>query len=253
MKRVVIVQARTTSSRLPGKVSLPLAGRAMILHVLDRAGMSDADMTVLATSSDPSDDSLAKLVREAGYPVYRGSLNDVLDRFHKAAVKHEAGIVVRITGDCPLVDPDMINRCLTLHQEENCDYVSTAYPNPSFPDGLDVEVMSAKVLETAWEKARKPSEREHVTPYIWSNPELFRIKCVVSPVDLSHMRWTVDEPRDMEFMRHIFALIDPVSARMEDVLAIIKANPEIQDINNGIIRNEGYLISLKKEAKAAKR
>ncbi|NDV20645.1 NTP transferase domain-containing protein [Pseudodesulfovibrio sp. JC047] len=248
MKNVIIIQARTGSSRLPGKVLHPLAEQPMILHVLARASQSMADTVVLATSREPSDDALADMVHAAGYPVVRGSLDDVLDRYVMAARTHQADTVVRITGDCPLVDPDLIDHCLRRHEHGDCDYVSTAYPNPSYPDGLDVEVFSRAVLEQAWESARKPSEREHVTPFIWTHPDRFRLESIVSPTDLSHLRWTVDEPQDMDFMRHIFDHIDPATARMQDILAVLDAHPELETINQDIRRNEGYETSLKADA-----
>jgi spore coat polysaccharide biosynthesis protein SpsF len=131
--------------------------------------------------------------------------------------------------------------------------VSNAYPAPSYPDGLDVEVVSFPALERAWREARKPSEREHVTPYVWNHPELFRPGRRAHATDLSHLRWTVDEERDLAFMREVFARIDPDAARLRDVLALLEREPELARINSGIGRNEGYRKSLRQDAAAEKR
>lgn len=248
MKIVVLVQARTDSTRLPGKVLAPIAGRPMIEHVLRRAAQSSARDTVLVTSTEPGDDALATAVRGMGFSVRRGSLNDVLDRYYQAARDLAADVIVRVTGDCPLADPEVIDLCLETFAGGNYDYVSNAYPAPSFPDGLDVEVVSFAALARAWNEARKPSEREHVTPYVWNHPELFRLGRRASDIDLSHLRWTVDEERDLRFMREVFARIDPDRARLRDVLDLLARAPELAGINSGIRRNEGYQKSLLQDA-----
>ncbi len=244
MRIVAVVQARMGSSRLPGKVLATIGGHPMIRHVLFRASQSMADAIVLATSTHKEDDALAKAVESMGFQVVRGSLEDVLDRFHKTAVATSADVVVRLTGDCPLVDPEQIDRCIGMFRTGNYDYVSNAYPKATFPDGLDTEVMSAKVLELAWREADKPSEREHVTSFIWNRPERFRLGSVHSPQDFSHLRWTVDESRDLVFVRELYSMLDPDTARMADVLELLKRNPDLLEINREIERNEGYRRSL---------
>lgn len=253
MKIVTLVQARLGSTRLPGKVLAPIAGRPMIGHVLRRAAQGAVQDTVLATSAEPGDDALAAAVAAMGFAVRRGSLEDVLDRYYRAARDLHADVVVRVTGDCPLVDPEVLDLCLETFAAGGYDYVSNAYPAPSYPDGLDVEVVSFPALERAWREARKPSEREHVTPYVWNHPELFRLGRRAHATDLSHLRWTVDEERDLAFMREVFARIDPDAARLRDVLALLEREPELARINSGIGRNEGYRKSLRQDAAAEKR
>lgn len=251
MKTVAIIQARTGSSRLPGKVLMPLGDMPMILHILKRTAQSRVDAVLLATSREQEDDQLAACVRDHGFAVSRGSLEDVLDRYQQAAQASAASRIVRITGDCPLVDPEIIDACLERFARADCDYVSNAYPAPSYPDGLDVEVFSAEALGKAWENARKPSEREHVTPHIWNNPGLFRLCSIQAAKNLSHLRWTVDEPKDMEFMRQIFQRIEPQAARMRDILALLEQQPALASINTAISRNEGYQKSLLADAQSA--
>lgn len=236
------------SSRLPGKVLATIGEHPMIRYVLLRARQSMVDATVLATSTHEEDDVLANVVESLGFQVVRGSLEDVLDRFHKAAVVTSADVVVRLTGDCPLVDPEQIDRCIAMFQTGKYDYVSNAYPTSTFPDGLDTEVMSAKMLELAWREADKPSEREHVTSFIWSRPDRFRLGSVYSLQDFSHLRWTVDESRDLVFIRELFSKLDPDKARMADVLELLKRNPYLLEINTEIERNEGYRRSLAQDA-----
>jgi len=250
MKTVALVQARMGSTRLPGKVLAPLAGLPMIGHVLRRAAQSGVAQTMLVTSVDPGDDALAAVGSDLGFPVYRGSQCDVLDRYFQAAKQVEADVVVRVTGDCPLVDPELIDRCLAAFATGRYDYVSTAYPTPSWPDGLDVEAASAAALGAAWREAGKPSEREHVMPFIWTRPQRFRLGQVASETNLSHLRWTVDEPADLAFMRELFSRIDPATVRARDVLTLLAARPDLAGVNAGIARNEGYRKSLLLDAAA---
>ena len=250
MNIIALVQARTGSSRLPGKVLAPLAGRPMIEHVLRRTAQSAVQETVLVTSDTAPDDALAAAVGDMGFPVRRGNLHDVLDRYHQAAVASRADVVVRITGDCPLIDPEVIDRCIAAFRQGAFDYVSNAYPSPSFPDGLDVEVFSCDALEQAWREGKKPSEREHVTPYIWNRPRLFRLGSVACAEDLSSLRLTVDEEADLLFMRKVFAAINSETARLQDILDLLRHRPQLCSVNAGILRNEGYLKSLCEDAAA---
>jgi spore coat polysaccharide biosynthesis protein SpsF (cytidylyltransferase family) len=180
---------------------------------------------------------------------YRGSESDVLDRYYRAAKSVDAIHIARITSDCPLVDPKVIDRVADEYFKKECDYISTGRMVSSYPDGLDTEIFSFAALEHAWKDAKLPSEREHVTPYIWNHPELFKIETVNYERDLSGLRWTVDEPRDLEFVRRVYREIGEHMFYMEDVLKLLEQQPEIGAINSDIVRNSGYYKSLRQEEK----
>ncbi len=241
MKTVVIIQARMGSSRLPGKVLMPLGGKPSVQHVIERARLiRGVDEVVLATSVASIDDPLAAFCKTFGVTVVRGSEDDVLDRYYQAAKAARADAVIRITGDCPLLDPVESAKVLDAFRSSGADYVSNVNP-PTLPDGLDTEVFLFSALETAWKQAGKKSEREHVTLYISTHPELFRIESISNPVDWSGHRWTLDEERDY---RMLSAVYDELSLRGEfgalaEVLCILRDYPEIARLNGSIERNEG--------------
>jgi spore coat polysaccharide biosynthesis protein SpsF len=241
---LAILQARVSSSRLPRKVLKPILGRPMLLHQLDRvrrARMLDA--IVVATSTDPSDDVIEELCVIARIGCFRGSLTDVLDRFYHAALPYRPDYVVRLTGDCPLADPDLIDRVVSICLEEALDYSGA---EASFPDGLDVEVMRFAVLEEAWEEATRPSDREHVTQFINRQRDRYRVRGVANDVDLSHLRWTVDEPADFELITRIYEALYPANPAFgtQDILDLLARRPELATLNTGIVRNEGLARSL---------
>lgn len=249
---VAVVQARMSSTRLPGKVLLRSCGKPLLQHLLERARRcAQIDHLVVATSSDVSDDPLQALCEGLRVPCHRGSLDDVLDRFMGAVRPFEPGWVVRLTGDCPLIDPDVIGRVIAVAREPGVDYASNALA-PSFPDGLDVECMRAEVLEQAWREARKPSEREHVTPFIHTQPGRFALRQVRHDTDLSSMRWTVDEASDFVFVSQVFEYLYPTRQdfRMNDVLDLLAREPRLAGINTGLERNAGYARSLAADAGA---
>ena len=181
MKVVAIVQARMGSIRFPNKVMKPICGTPMIgllLYRLSRA--KRINLIVLATSTDPRNIPLTNYVRELGYDVYQGSEDDVLDRYYQAAELAQADVVVRITGDCPLIDPEVVDKVIEKFQENNVDYASNALFR-SYPDGLDTEVFTFKALEAAWNQAREPREREHVTPFLRESDQFTRIEVINDP------------------------------------------------------------------------
>ncbi len=238
------VQARLGSSRLPGKALMPIAGRPMLFHVIARTrAVPGVDKTVLATTVDPADNALVDLARSLGVPSVRGSVEDVLDRFHSALLEHPAEAILRATADCPLLDPDvsgLVVRKYLEHRDE-VDYVSNVEP-PTYPDGLDTEIFSAAALERAWREARLPSDREHVTTYIRNERNGFRHLNAEHDEDLSMHRWTVDELRDLEFVRAIYDELAPDGQRifgLREVLELLRRRPELVAINAGIRRNEG--------------
>lgn len=248
--RVGILQARATSTRLPGKVLLPVAGAPMLLRQIERLHRcTRLDRLIVATSTDPSDDSIAALCADNGVTCHRGSLEDVLDRFHGAAVAAQAKTVVRLTGDCPLADPEVIDRIVEVFLAAGVDYASNTLA-PTYPDGLDAEVTSFAALDRAWREARLPSEREHVTPYIYNHPEIFTVRNVAAETDLSALRWTVDEPADLDFVRAVYAELYPQNPAFstEAVLDLLRLRPDIAALGSKAGRNEGYAKSLARDA-----
>ncbi|NLT23674.1 MAG: NTP transferase domain-containing protein [Syntrophorhabdus sp.] len=249
MKIVAIIQARMGSSRLPGKVMADIAGKPMIHHVVSRIRRAKTvDLVAVATSTHESDDILASYCTDAGIPCFRGSENDVLDRYYRAAEHFGADIIVRLSSDCPLHDPDVVDMTVRTLLEGEADFVSGGLET-TFPDGLDAAAFPMTTLEKTWREATLRSDREHVTTYIHKNPSLFRKKSIRNTEDLSNHRWTVDEPRDLEFVRRVYALLGEKPFGMRDVLELLDRHPEITTINAGISRNEGYAKSLEEEAR----
>lgn len=220
---------------------LPLCGEPMIVRQIERVLRSRRiDKLVIATSDAAEDACLAEIGQRAGVEIFRGSLENVLDRFYRASLPHQPDIVVRLTGDCPLADPQLIDRCIGAMDGGEFDYVSNVLP-PTWPDGLDVEVMTFLALEAAWREADQPVQKEHVTPFLNRNPERFRLGSVMNEVDLSAFRWTVDEPADYAFVKQVYdnLFADKPAFTTDDVLALLSRQPELLEINAGIARNEG--------------
>jgi len=243
---LAIIQARTSSSRLPAKVMMEIQGRPMVLRQIERIQRCrQLDDIIVATSNDPSDDVLAELCVRENIKCYRGSLDDVLDRFYTTAKSYNADHLVRLTADCPLTDAEVIDRTVKLYCGGEYDYVSNTL-TPSFPDGLDVEVFSIQALSQAWQKAELTSEREHVTPYIYKHPELFQLGVLKSDIDYSSMRWTVDEPEDLEFVNQVYDALysQKPNFNYHDVLELLQQQPELSELNSQFIRNEGYVRSV---------
>jgi glutamate-1-semialdehyde 2,1-aminomutase len=251
MNTLAILQARFSSSRLPGKVLKPIMGMPMLALQVERVLKSKMiDQLIVATSTDPEDDAIELLCLQINIPCFRGSLNDVLDRFYQAARPWQLTQIVRLTGDCPLIDPEVIDSVIDFHLAGNYDYTSNTL-RPTFPDGLDVEVFRFSILEKAWEEATLPSQREHVTPFIYNQPERFRIANRVHSENLSHLRWTVDEPEDFELITKIYNELYSAKAdfRMADVLNLIQRKPELLTLNQTFERNEGMEKSLEEDKK----
>lgn len=236
MKTIIIVQARMTSTRLPGKVLLPLAGEPMLVRLLERLRrVQRADGIVIATTTNASDDPIAALCAQQGVPCHRGSELDVLSRYADAARLHAADVVVRITSDCPLIDPALIDQLIAVYEEGDSDYVSNMLPS-TWSYGMAVEVFSATALAQAYAEATQDAEREHVTPFIYWHPQRYRLRNVASPVALSHHRWTVDTPEDYELVRRLFDHLLPTNPHFTqaDVLALLDAHPDWIAINQHV-------------------
>jgi len=252
-RAIAVIQVRLGSTRLPGKALADLAGRPLLAHVVERAraipGITEA---VLATTVNRTDDPLVAFARDSDIGCIRGSEADVLDRFFVAARETKAEAIVRVTSDCPLLDPAVSGKVLEEYMRRvGVDYVSNVHP-PTYPDGLDTEVISAEALGTAAHEAYLASDREHVTPYVWSRPERFRTVNVEHAENLSGHRWTVDTPADLEFVRAVFETLGPAAGRpgMAEVLKVLAERPALREINAGLSRNEGYERSLASERRA---
>ncbi len=248
MKTIVIIQARMGASRFPGKMLKPLAGRAVIEWVFDRARViAGIDQVVVATTTAQQDDPLVAFCQSRSIPIQRGSENDVLDRYYQVARPLQADAIIRITGDCPLLDPRESAKVLEAFQRmPACDYASNNTP-ATFPDGLDTEVVSFRALEWMWTHAREQPYREHVTYYIRSHLDKFRVVEVAHTPSLAHLRWTLDEAADY---RLLSALTEELGRRqqygyLEEVLALLRERPELGAANQHIGRDEGLAKSLR--------
>ncbi|MDX9893235.1 MAG: glycosyltransferase family protein [Patescibacteria group bacterium] len=246
MNNLCIIQARMGSSRLPGKMLMRLGEFTVIEYLLKRLVRSKKiDKIVVATTDQKTDDSLVDLLQKNKVEFFRGSENDVLDRYYQSALGFpEFDTIIRITGDCPLMDPEIVDQVISFFENGDYDYVNNVDPEPTFPDGMDVEVFSRNALIQAAVNATKKSDREHVTLYIRNN-ELFKKGFVSSDIDYSGYRLTLDEPLDLEVIRHLVNNLPPDS-NFKDYLEFLDANPEYQK-NNIIRRNEGLEISLKND------
>lgn len=244
----IIVQARTSSTRLSKKVLKDINGKPMILHIVNRLKkIKNVDQIILATTNNKEDDILAKIAKENNISIFRGDELDVLGRYYNCAKKFDSDPIIRITADCPLIEPSLVDEMLNFYLINDYDYVSNTL-EPTFPDGLDIEIFSNTSLKNAEKNAKLPSEREHVTPYIKKNSNLFKTFNFKNKVDLSHIRLTVDEKEDLELIRKIFSIFNPkLDFTLNDVIFLLEKTPELLKINSKFQRNEGYLESLKKD------
>jgi spore coat polysaccharide biosynthesis protein SpsF len=230
-----IVQARTGSKRLPGKVLKKIGSRTVIEEVLHRCSqIPGVDIVVCAIPDLKRDDKLVGLVEGAGALVVRGSERDVLGRYTQATAVVSASVILRITADCPLLDPEVCGAVLSLRAREGADYASNGL-QCSFPKGLDCEAFTAAALAQAAVKASSAYDREHVTPWLIRAPHIKRINLFSGDSRLARLRWTLDYPEDLAFLRAVFTKLPPHAHRMSDVLAVIERDPAIMDIN--AIRN----------------
>lgn len=214
-----VVQARMGSSRLPGKVLQEVGGMPMLAFLLSRLATAKVDRVVVATSDLAQDDPVEEVARGAGFDVVRGSERDVLARFRSAIAAHPAEVVVRITGDCPLTDPALVDEIVRLHLERSADYTSNVLPR-TYPKGLDVQVANAPALLAAADEATDPAEREHVMPFLYRRPERFTLANLWCDDDLGDESWTVDTAGDLAFVRSVVERLPVATAGWRDVLAI---------------------------------
>lgn len=235
MSTVVIIQARVGSTRLPNKVLTEIAGKPMLQRVIERCSKSkNIDAVMVATTDNVHDDPIVALCESIGTPVYRGSEEDVLDRYKQAADIIDADVIIRVTSDCPLIDPDILDNVIEQFAGAKPDYGSNVIER-TYPRGLDCEIFTRDILERVWKQALLKHEREHVTPYILENPEKFTVLSIVGDTDMSNHRWTVDTVQDLAFVQAVYeALGKDRVFDWRDVLELVENNPAIQQINEGI-------------------
>jgi len=238
-RTVAVIQARTGSTRLPAKVLLPLLGEPILTHVVRRTARARSlDAVVIATTVDRADDAIVDLARRGRWEIVRGSEMDLLDRYVSAARSYAADVVVRITSDCPLIDPEVIDATVAAFETADCDYASNALEPRSFPRGLDVEVVAREALERAWREDANPAWREHATPYIYRHPETFRLLRVAADADYSINRWSVDTAEDYELVRRIFEALGRDDFGWREALAIVEEHPDWTELNSSVIQKE---------------
>ena len=235
VKTVVIIQARMRSTRLPGKVLKDIAGRTMLSLVVRRAQRAkNIDGVLVATTTGVSDQAVVEECQRLSVPVFRGPEEDVLDRYHGAAASVGAGAIVRITADCPFMDPAVVDDIVAVFRKTGADYASNILRR-TFPRGLDCEVMTADALERAWREARLPHEREHVTPYLYEHPKLFHLENIEHATDLSHFRLTVDTEEDLRLVREVYERLGGrEDLPWQDVAALFERDPVLARINSSI-------------------
>ena len=239
MKTVAIVQARTGSTRFPSKVLQKIKGKSLLQIQIERMKHSKyIDEIVVATTNNPNDDIIINLCKELSYPYYRGNEFDLLDRHYRAALKFDADSVLKIPSDCPLIDPEIIDKVIIefFKHSENYDYVSNLHP-PTYPDGNDVEIMKFDTLEYAWLNAIESYQREHTTPYIYENPHKFKIANVEWETGLDYsksLRLTVDFEQDYQLVKAIYEELESPERifNLQDILNLIENKPELRQINN---------------------
>jgi spore coat polysaccharide biosynthesis protein SpsF len=242
MKTVIIVQARMTSTRLPGKVLKPVLGKPLLAYQLERLTRCTlADEIVIATTLNSADDPIVALAAKHDVASFRGSEDDVLSRYHGAALAHRADTIVRVTSDCPLIDPAVIDRVIRKFSDTpgRYDYVSNTLQR-SYPRGMDTEVFSFQALDQALRESTTPAEREHVTPFIYRNPARYKLGNVAYATDESRHRWTVDTAEDLEFVRRMLEALYPSHPEftLEDALETACAHPGWGDINQHVAQKE---------------
>lgn len=258
-----IIQARMTSSRLPKKVMLRVKGKPLIYYLVNQIKNSKKlTKIIIATTTNKEDDEIVEYIKSLNIDVFRGSESDVLDRYYKCAQFYNEKIIVRITSDCPLIDPIVIDECIQKFEDGNFDYVSNInkkiedkwmYHPSGFPMGYAVEVFNFDALKKSWQNAKKPSEREHVTQYILNNPMTFQIGNVEHSEDYSDIRLTVDHKIDYDLIKIIMEALDMHKrvVHLDEIIKFLDDNPELKKINAHIRYDEGFLKSLENDKKSS--
>jgi len=247
MKQSAIIQARMGSSRLPGKILKLLDDETVLFHVVNQLKhCKKLENIIVATTNLPEDDVVETCVKKLNVSCFRGHPTDVLDRFFQCAKLHSIKIIIRITADNPLIDPNIVDNAIEKFNNGNFDYLSTQR-SKTFPNGTETEIFSFQSLEKAWLNAKKPSEREHVTPYFYNHPEIFQITNLEHSENLSNLRWTIDRENDLKLIKIIISKINHRPILLKDILLLYSKEPKLFELNKPFIQNEGYLKSLKED------
>jgi spore coat polysaccharide biosynthesis protein SpsF len=237
MSVVAIIQARMGSTRLPGKVLMDLGGETVLARVVGRLQRARlVNKIVVATTDSAADDAIVQECHRLQVSSFRGSEIDVLDRYYQAARVCAASTVVRITSDCPVIDPQLVDETIRAFQQRHGDYASNAFPR-TYPRGLDTEIFTMAALERAWRDAHEPYEREHVTPFFYEHPELFRLISLRGRIDYSRYRWTLDTAEDLELLRTIYARFSSLGDfSWGEAVQLMEREPELAALNSHVIQ-----------------
>ncbi len=254
MRIVALIQARLGSSRLPGKVLKDIAGKPMLLRVVERVRLANlVTHVVVATTDAEQDDEIALFCETAGIDFYRGSQFDVLDRFYQAAKHFEADVIVRITADCPVIDPGLIDETVETLINHGLDFAANRLPPPwhrTYPIGLDVEACTMSALERAWHEAALPFEREHVMPYFYDQEGRFNVAVLNTDPDYGHLRWTVDTPDDLSLLHAMYSHLNQLeSFDWLDILALVQSHPELQHMNENVNARQTFEVDDRSQLK----
>jgi len=237
MNTVAVIQARMGSSRLPGKVLMDLGGETTLARVVRRLQRSrQVTKIVVATTTARGDQAIIRECEHLQVVCFRGEEQDVLDRYYQAASANAADAVVRVTSDCPLIDPELVDETVEVFRDEHADYASNVFPR-TYPRGLDTEVFSFDALDRAWREAREAHQREHVTPYLYEHPQIFKLASLSGAADYSRYRWTLDTREDLELLRAIYSRFDGRDDfSWKEVLRLMEREPELAELNSQVLQ-----------------
>jgi len=237
MNTVAVIQARMGSSRLPGKVLMDLGGETTLARVVRRLQRSrQVTKIVVATTTARGDQAIIRECEHLQVVCFRGEEQDVLDRYYQAASANAADAVVRVTSDCPLIDPELVDETVEVFRDEHADYASNVFPR-TYPRGLDTEVFSFDALDRAWREAREAHQREHVTPYLYEHPQIFKLASLSGAADYSRYRWTLDTREDLELLRAIYSRFDGRDDfSWKEVLRLMESEPELAELNSQVLQ-----------------
>ena len=244
-----IIQARMGSTRLPGKVMMNVEDQKPVLYFVIKQLQECKliDKIIVATTTNEEDEEIVNYIKNLGIDCFRGSPKDVLDRYYQCAKEYSISSVVRIPSDKPLIDPEIVDKVISMFENNSYDYITNFLPNPTFPSGTEVEIFSINALKKAWENAKLPSEKEHVTPYFSNHQDEFKITHIKNSENLSHLRWAVDKMEDLKLVRKIVSKIKKRPILMKNIVDLFSKEPELTEINKNVNRKEGDTKSLKED------